>query len=172
LLRYFFGKAFWGGVLCRWELLSNKRVGSEQEVAMKKVIAASVMSLTLGLVPLMAQEKKEMPMKEGMPMKSEEMQGSGMMMGKMKDMHGEMGEMKKGMSGMMKGQGMMKNEDMKNMEKMMGDMSGMMGDMGKMMGGGKMSPEEMGQMSKMMGDMSGMMKQMSERMKKGAGKTQ
>src|SRR6266498_4144292 len=134
---------------------------SEQEVAMKKVIAASVMSLTLGLVPLMAQEKKEMPMKEGMPMKGEGLQ-DGMMMGKMK----------KGMSGMTKGQGMMKSEDMKNMEKMMGDMSGMMGDMGKMMGGGKMSPEEMGQMSKMMGDMSGMMKQMSERMKKGTGKTQ
>src|SRR6266498_3201574 len=137
---------------------------SEQEVAMKKVIAASVMSLTLGLVPLMAQEKKEMPMKEGMPMKGEGLQ-DGMMMGKMKDMHSKMGEMKKGMSGMTKGQGMMKSEDMKNMEKMMGDMSGMMGD-------SKMSPEEMGQMSKMMGDMSGMMKQMSERMKKGTGKTQ
>ena len=137
---------------------------------MKKVIAASVMSLTLGLVPLMAQEKKEMPMKEGMPMK-----GEGLQDGMMKDMHSKMGEMKKGMSGMTKGQGMMKSEDMKNMEKMMGDMSGMsgmMGDMGKMMGGGKMSPEEMGQMSKMMGDMSGMMKQMSERMKKGTGKTQ
>jgi hypothetical protein len=70
---------------------------------MKKVIAASVMSLTLGLFPVMAQEKKEMPMKEGMPMNGEGMQGT--MMGKMKDMHGKMGEMKKGMSGMMKGQG-------------------------------------------------------------------
>ena len=36
-----------------------------------------------------------MPMKEGTPMKSEGMQGGGMMMGKMKDMHGKMGEMKK-----------------------------------------------------------------------------
>jgi len=133
---------------------------------MKKVIAASVMSLTLGLVPLMAQEKKEVPMK------GEGMQGGGMMLGKMKDMHGKMGEMKKGMGGMIKGQGMLKSEDMKNMEKMMGDMSGTMIDMGQMMGGGKMSPEEMGQMSKIMGDMSGMMKQMSERMKKGTGKTQ
>jgi hypothetical protein len=78
---------------------------------MKKVIAALVMSLTLGLVPLMAREKKEIPMKEGMPMKGEGMQGGGMMMGKMKDMHGKIDEMKKGMSGM-KGQGMMKSEDM------------------------------------------------------------
>ena len=78
---------------------------------MKRVIAASVISLTLGIVPLMAQEKKEMPMKEGMPMKGEGMQGSGMMMGEMKDMHGKMGDLKKGMSGMMKGQGMMKSED-------------------------------------------------------------
>ena len=30
---------------------------------MKTVIAAVVMSMTLGLVPLMAQEKREMPMK-------------------------------------------------------------------------------------------------------------
>jgi hypothetical protein len=63
---------------------------------MKKVIAASVMSLTLGLVPLMAQEKKETPMK------GEGMQGGGMMMGKMKEMQGKMGEMRKGMGGMMK----------------------------------------------------------------------
>ncbi len=46
-----------------------------------------------------------MPMKEGMPMKSEGMQGEGMMMGKMKDIQGRMGEMRKGMGGMMKGQG-------------------------------------------------------------------
>jgi hypothetical protein len=72
---------------------------SEQEVAMKNVIAASVMSLTLGLVSLMAQEKKDMPMKEGMPMKGEGMQGSGMMMGKMKEMQGTMSEMRKGMGG-------------------------------------------------------------------------
>ena len=59
--------------------------------------------------------KKDMPMKEGMPMKGEGMQGGGMMMGKMKDMQGKMGEMHKGMGGMMKGQGMMKSEDMKGM---------------------------------------------------------
>ena len=110
---------------------------------MKNVIAASVMSLTLGLVSLMAQEKKDMPM-----------------------------NMRKGMGGMMKGQSMMRSEDTKGMGTMMGNMSGMMGDMGQMMSSGKMSPEEMSQMSKMMGDMSGMMKQMSERMKKGTGKTQ
>ena len=38
---------------------------------MKKVIATVFISLALGLVPLMAQEKKEMPMKEDMPMKGE-----------------------------------------------------------------------------------------------------
>ena len=47
---------------------------------MKNVIAASVMSLTLGLVSLMAQEKKDMPMNKDMPMKGEGMQGGGMMM--------------------------------------------------------------------------------------------
>jgi hypothetical protein len=52
---------------------------------MKKMIAAVVMSSALGLVPLMAQEKKEMPTKEGMPMTGEGMQG-GMMMGRMKEM--------------------------------------------------------------------------------------
>jgi len=57
---------------------------------MKKVIAASVMSLTLGLVPLMAQEKKEMPMK------GEGMQGGGMMMSKRKETKGKMAEMRKG----------------------------------------------------------------------------
>jgi len=138
----------------------------------KKVIAAVVLSAALGLVPALAQEKKDMPMKEGMPMKGEAMQGSGMDMSKMKDMHGKMMEMKKGMSGMMKGQGMMKSEDMKGMGKGMGDMSGMMGNMGQMMGSGKMTPEEMSEMSKMMGDMSGMMKQMSERMGRGVKKTQ
>jgi hypothetical protein len=51
----------------------------------------------------------------GYAMKSEGMQGGGMMMGKMKEMQGKMGEMKKGMGGMMKGQGMMKCEDMKGM---------------------------------------------------------
>jgi len=64
----------------------------------------------MGVFPLMAQEKKDTPMKEGM-------QGGGMMMGKMKEMQGKLGEMRKGMGGMMKGQGMMKSEDMKEMEK-------------------------------------------------------
>ena len=71
---------------------------------MKNVIAASVMSLTLGLVSLMAQEKKDMPMKEGMPMKGEGMQGGGMMM-------------RKGMGCMMKGESMMKSEDTKAWER-------------------------------------------------------
>lgn len=72
---------------------------------MKKVIATAFISLALGLVPLMAQEKKEVPMKEGMPMKGEGMQGGGMMSGKMKDMQERMGEMKKGMNGMMRVRG-------------------------------------------------------------------
>jgi hypothetical protein len=45
---------------------------------MKKVLAAVVLSGALGFVPVLAQEKKDMPMKEAMPMKSD-----GMMMGKM-----------------------------------------------------------------------------------------
>lgn len=53
---------------------------------MKKVGAAVVLSLVFGLGPLMGQEKKEMPMKDGMPMKNDSMQTGGMMMGKMKDM--------------------------------------------------------------------------------------
>ena len=68
---------------------------------MKKIVAAVVLSLVFGLGPLMGQEKKEMPMKDGMPMKNDSM------MGKMKEMQGKMGEMRKGMGGM-KGQGMMK----------------------------------------------------------------
>ena len=84
---------------------------------MKNVIAASVMSLTLGLVSLMAQEKKDMPMKEGIPMKGEGMQGGGMMMGKMKEMQGTMNEMRKGMGCMMKGESMMKSEDTKAWER-------------------------------------------------------
>lgn len=95
----------------------------------EKIIAAAVISLGLGVVPLLAQDKKQMPMKEGMPMKGEGMQGGGMM-GTMKDMQGRMGEMKKDIGGMMKGQGMMRSEDMKGMGKGMGDMSGMMGEMG------------------------------------------
>lgn len=105
------------------------------------------------------------PMKEGMPMKGEGMNGGGMTMEKMKEMQGRMAEMHKGMGGMMKEKGMMKGDDMQGMGKMMGQCSEMMGDMGKMMGSGKMIPEEMENMSKMMGDMSSMMTQMSDRMK-------
>ena len=131
---------------------------------MNKVVVALFLSVTLGLVPVMAQEKKDMPMK------GEEIPPGGMMMGKMKDMQSKIGEMKKGMSGAMRGQGMMKSEEMKGMEKMMANMSGMMSDMGKMMGSGQTTPDEMKNLSKMMGDMSGMVKQMSERMKTRMGK--
>jgi len=108
------------------------------------------LSAALASVPLLAQEKKDMPMKEGMPMKGEDMKGGGMMMDKMKDMQGHMSEMRKGMEGMRKGKGMMKGEETNEMGKMMSGMSGMMGDMGEMMGSGKMTPEEMENMSKMM----------------------
>ena len=134
---------------------------------MNKIFIVATVSVVLSSLPALAQEKKDMPMKEGMPMKAEAMKGGGMMMEKMKEMHGRMSEMHKGMGGMMKGNGMMKGDDMQNMEKMMAQCSAMMGDMGKMMGSGKMTPEEMANMSKMMGDMSGMMKQMSERMGRG-----
>ena len=77
---------------------------------MKKVFTAVVLSTALGLVPALAQEKKDMPMK------GQGMQGGSMDMSQMKQMHGRMMEMKKGMGGMMKGQGMMKNEDMKAWE--------------------------------------------------------
>src|SRR5688500_14543788 len=109
---------------------------------MNKVLIAIVLSGALGFVPVLAQEKKDMPMKEGMPMKGEGKQGGGMMMGQMKNMQGQMSEMRKGMGGMMKGQGMMKSEETKGMGKGMGEMSGMMGDMAQMMGSGKMTPEE------------------------------
>jgi len=137
---------------------------------MKKIVAVTVLSVALGVFPVLAQEKKDMPMKEGMPMKGEAMKGGGMMMEKMKEMQGRMAEMHKGMGGMMKEKGMMKGDDMQGMGKMMNQCSEMMGDMGKMMGSGKMTPEEMANMSKMMGDMSGMMKQMSERMGRGVKK--
>lgn len=139
---------------------------------MEKIVAVAVLSVALDGLPVLAQEKKDMPMKEGMPMKGEAMQGGGMDINKMKEMHGKMMEMKKGMGGMMKGKGMMKSEEMKGTGQSMGEMSGMMGTMGQMMGDGKMTPEEMENMSKMMGDMSGMMKQMSERMKMGTKKPQ
>jgi hypothetical protein len=149
----------------------DQRIQQKKEAIMKKIVAAVVLSVALGGTVL-AQEKKDMPMKSPMPMKGEGMQGGGMDMTKMKEMHGRMMEMKKGMGGIMKGQGMMKSEDMKGMGKHMGDMSGMMTDMRHMMEGDKMSPEEMAEMSKMMGDMSGMMTQMSDRMGRGTKKTQ
>ena len=80
---------------------------------MKRVLTAVILSGALGVVPVLAQEKQPMPMKEGMPMKGDGMQGGGTMMGKMKDMQSRMSEMRKGMGGMMKGQGMMKGEDMR-----------------------------------------------------------
>ena len=138
---------------------------------MKKVFIAVLLSGVLGSLPVLAQEKKEMPMKEGMPMKSEGMKGGGMRE-KMTEMQGHIGQINKEMRGMMKGKGMMKSEEMKGMGHSMGEMSGMMGNMGQMVGGGKMTPEEMENMSKLMGDMSGMMKQMSGRMKQGTKKTQ
>ena len=118
---------------------------------MKNFITAVIVSGAMGVFPLMAQDKKDMPMKEGMPMKGEGMQGGGMDMTKMKEMHGRMMEMKKGMGGMM------------------GEMLGMMEHMssGKMTPEDKMTPEEMSEMSKMMGNMSAMMKHMSERMGRG-----
>src|SRR6476660_3580217 len=111
---------------------------------MKTIFSTMILGSALTLSPALAQEKKEMPMK------GEAMQGSGMDMNKMKEMHNKMMEMKKGSGGMMKGRGMMKSEDMKGMGNMMGDMSGMMGNMGQMMSSGKMTPEQMGEMSKMM----------------------
>ena len=156
------GSAYW-----KVKRFINGNAKTEMGLLMKNLITAVLVSAAIGVVPLLAQEKNDMPMKEGMPMKAEAMKGGGMMMGKMKEMQGKMAEMQKGMGGMMKGQGMMKGEETNEMAKMMGGMSGMMGDMGGMMGGGKMAPEEMENMSKMMGDMSGMMKQMSDRMGRG-----
>ena len=92
-------------------------IGSnKKEIVMKKFITAVFFMGAIGLVPLMAQEKKDVPMKEGMPMKGEGMPGGGMMMGKMNEMQEKMGEMRKGMSGM-KGQGMMKGEEIRRWEK-------------------------------------------------------
>ena len=69
---------------------------------MKKIVTAVVLSVALGGSTVLAQEKKDMPMKgpmpmkEGMPMKGEGMQGGGMDMSKMKEMCGRMGEMHRG----------------------------------------------------------------------------
>jgi len=118
-------------------LLQNNRIDFyQQEVAMKNVIAAALMSIAFTLSPLCAQEKKDAPMKgpmEGMSMQGDAMHSGAMDMNKMKEMHNKMIEMKKGMGGMTKGQGMMKSEEMKGAGGMMGDMSGMMGNMGQMM---------------------------------------
>jgi len=140
-------------------------LNTKKDVAMKRFITAIVFAAAVGVVPLMAQEKKDMPMK------TQGMEGGGMMMGKMKDMQGKMAEIHKGMESMITGQGMMKSDEMKRMGRTMGNMSGMMGDMGQMMGSGKMTPEEMAEMSKMLGDMSAMMNQMSGRMGRGSTKT-
>jgi hypothetical protein len=114
--------------------------------------AIGVLILIVGLASagLGQQEMKGMPM------------GGGAM-----EMKGKMGEMEKGMSGMMKEQGMLKADDPKSMGKMMGRMSGMMADMGQRVESGEATPDEMANMSKMIEDMSGMMKQMSGRMKPG-----
>lgn len=42
---------------------------------MSKVLIAAMLSVALGSLPLLAQEKKGMPMKESMPTKGEGMQG-------------------------------------------------------------------------------------------------
>ena len=139
---------------------------------MKKVVAAVILSGALGFSPALAQEKKDLPAKEGRPMKAEGMRGGGMMMEQMKKMQNRMGEMRKDLDGTMKGRAMMKSEDMQGMGKPMGEISEMVGNLAQMMGSGKMTPEEMQNMSKMMGDMSGMMKQMSERMGRGMKRTQ
>jgi hypothetical protein len=153
------------------KITEKKKTSNSKEDCMKKIVAVAVLSGMLGFVPVLAQEKKEMPMKQGMPMNHEGMQGGSMTSGEMKEMHDKMTQIKKGMAGMMKDKGMMKSADMKGMGQMMGNMSAMMGDMGHMMDVGKMSQNDMENMSQVMGDMSGMMKQMSERMKKGMEKT-
>src|ERR687897_3539221 len=115
---------------------------------MNKLLLAVLLSVVVGAASLVAQEKKDMPMKgqmptkESMPMKGQGMQGGGMDMSQMKEMHGKMMEMKKGMGGMMQGKGMMKSDEMKGMGATMGDMSEMMGDIGHMMESGKMTPEQ------------------------------
>src|ERR1044071_3198856 len=132
---------------------------------MKKLALVGMLFLALGSVPLLAQEKNQIPMNQGMQMNRDGMKDNGMMTEKMKDMEAHMAEMRNRMSGM-------KSNDMKEMAKGMQDMSGMMGDMGKMMESGKMSPDEMQNMSKMMGDISRMMKLTSDRMKTVAKKSQ
>ena len=58
---------------------------------MKKVVAAMVLSGALGFLPALAQEKKDSPAKEGMPMKGDGMKGGGIMMEQLKGMQREHG---------------------------------------------------------------------------------
>ena len=67
-----------------------------EERVMKIFLRAVFFVWAIGLIPLMAQEKKDMPMK------AQGMQGGGMTMEKMKEMQRKMAEMHKGMSGMTK----------------------------------------------------------------------
>lgn len=106
---------------------------------MRQLVLALILTGTIGFATVLAQEQKGMPMK------------GGGIMDQMMQMHGRMGEMEKGASGMMKG------EEMKQM--------------GQMTDCSKMTPEEMENMSKMMAEMPGMMKQMSDCMKGGMEKT-
>src|SRR3954447_15519348 len=105
---------------------------------MKNVFVIAVLSFIFASTPLLSQEKNNMPMKdqtpmrEGVPRKDEAKQGGGMDMQQMKEIHGKMMEMHKGM-----GHSTMKADDMKGMGSMMEHMSGMMGDMGHMMQGGR-----------------------------------
>jgi len=64
---------------------------------MKNFFRAVFFVWAIGLVPLLAQEKKETPMK------AQGMQGDGMAMEKMKEMRGKMAEVHKRMSPMTKG---------------------------------------------------------------------
>ena len=62
---------------------------------MKTVVAAMVLSGALGFLPALAQEKKQPPAKEGMPMKKDmPMQEEGIMLRQMKGMQGRMSEMR------------------------------------------------------------------------------
>ena len=75
---------------------------------MKKFILPIILAVAIGSLPVLAQEKKEMPMKEGMPMKGQGMMEEGMMsqmmkmMPLMQGMQKRMGPMAKmmGMGGM------------------------------------------------------------------------
>ena len=72
---------------------------------MKKIALAALLLGSLG-GPLLAQEKRETPMKgpmlmkEGAPIKSEGQHGGSMDMQQMREMHGKMREMEKGIGRM------------------------------------------------------------------------